>query len=117
MLLGAQKLGLEPAVLARVIGTSTGACWAAGTNNPVRGALPPDRAPPPCERGYDGGFATGLMLKVRAHVFLLSSRVPAAATASRCRRCAGCDEWTAVGVGCCRDSGLFPPLLLCFCRT
>ena len=61
MLLG-QRLGVEPAVLADVIGASTGACWACGVNNPVPGALP--EKSPPCERDYDGGFATALMLKV-----------------------------------------------------
>ncbi|KAI5835633.1 hypothetical protein K523DRAFT_318954 [Schizophyllum commune Tattone D] len=60
MLLG-QKLGLDPAVLAAVIGSSTGSCWSVNVNNPVPGALP-DKAPP-CERKYEGGFATALMLK------------------------------------------------------
>ncbi|KAL1746970.1 NAD binding domain of 6-phosphogluconate dehydrogenase-domain-containing protein [Schizophyllum fasciatum] len=60
MLLG-QKLGLDPAVLAAVIGSSTGSCWSVNVNNPVPGALV-DKAPP-CERGYEGGFATALMLK------------------------------------------------------
>ncbi|KAL1758251.1 6-phosphogluconate dehydrogenase [Schizophyllum commune] len=60
MLLG-QKLGLDPAVLAAVIGSSTGSCWSVNVNNPVPGALP-DMAPP-CERNYEGGFATALMLK------------------------------------------------------
>lgn len=62
MLLG-QKLGLDPAVLASVINSSTGACWASSVNNPVPGALP-DKVPP-CTREYEGGFATALMLKVR----------------------------------------------------
>ncbi|KDQ60615.1 hypothetical protein JAAARDRAFT_151144 [Jaapia argillacea MUCL 33604] len=60
MLLG-QRLGLDPAVLAGVINSSTGACWSSSVNNPVPGALP--EASPPCERDYDGGFATALMLK------------------------------------------------------
>ncbi|KAF7966847.1 hypothetical protein HWV62_36895 [Athelia sp. TMB] len=60
MLLG-QKLGLDPAVLAGVINSSTGGCWASSVNNPVPGALP-EKAPP-CERGFEGGFATALMLK------------------------------------------------------
>lgn len=63
MLLG-QKLGLDPAVLASVINSSTGACWSSSVNNPVPSALP-DKSPP-CERNYDGGFATALMLKVRS---------------------------------------------------
>lgn len=62
MLLG-QKLGLEPAVLAGVINNSTGSCWASSVNNPVPLAVP-DKSPP-CERDYEGGFATSLMLKVR----------------------------------------------------
>ncbi|KAI0080602.1 3-hydroxyisobutyrate dehydrogenase [Panus rudis PR-1116 ss-1] len=60
MLLG-QKLGLEPAVLANVINSSTGACWSCSVNNPVPGALPDKE--PPCTRNYEGGFATSLMLK------------------------------------------------------
>ncbi|THH10994.1 hypothetical protein EW146_g8199 [Bondarzewia mesenterica] len=60
MLLG-QRLGLDPAVLAGVINSSTGACWSSSVNNPVAGSLP-DKSPP-CERDYEGGFATVLMLK------------------------------------------------------
>jgi 3-hydroxyisobutyrate dehydrogenase len=61
MLLG-QRLGLDPTVLASVINNSTGACWSSSVNNPVPGALP--EKSPPCERGFDGGFATELMIKV-----------------------------------------------------
>ncbi|EAU88397.1 3-hydroxyisobutyrate dehydrogenase [Coprinopsis cinerea okayama7 len=60
MLLG-QKLGLDPAVLASVINSSTGSCWSCSVNNPVPSALPGKA--PPCERDYEGGFATALMLK------------------------------------------------------
>ncbi|KIJ60623.1 hypothetical protein HYDPIDRAFT_98323 [Hydnomerulius pinastri MD-312] len=60
MLLG-QKLGLDPVVLAGVINSSTGGCWASSVNNPVPASLP-DKSPP-CERDYEGGFATALMLK------------------------------------------------------
>lgn len=63
MLLG-QKLGLDPAVLAAVINSSTGGCWASSVNNPVPGSLPGKS--PPCERDYQGGFVTALMLKVRS---------------------------------------------------
>jgi len=59
MLLG-QKLGLTPRVLASVINSSTGRCWSSEVNNPVQGAL---EVEPPCERGYEGGFATSLMHK------------------------------------------------------
>jgi 3-hydroxyisobutyrate dehydrogenase len=61
MLLG-QSLGLDPVVLASVINSSTGGCWSSSVNNPVPAALP-DKSPP-CERDYEGGFATNLMLKV-----------------------------------------------------
>jgi 3-hydroxyisobutyrate dehydrogenase len=61
MLLG-QKLGLDPATLAGVINSSTGNCWSSSQNNPVPNSLP--EKSPPCERDYEGGFATALMLKV-----------------------------------------------------
>ncbi|KAF8969876.1 3-hydroxyisobutyrate dehydrogenase [Flammula alnicola] len=60
MLLG-QSLGLDPAILASVINSSTGGCWSSSVNNPVPSALPGKS--PPCERDYNGGFATTLMLK------------------------------------------------------
>ena len=62
MLLG-QRLGLDPVVLASVINSSTGACWSSSVNNPVPGALP-EKSPPPCERDFNDGFATALMIKV-----------------------------------------------------
>lgn len=71
MLLG-QKLGLDPEVLASVINSSTGACWASSVNNPVVGALPDKE--PPCTRDYEGGFATALMLKVSFRSLCTSSR-------------------------------------------
>jgi 3-hydroxyisobutyrate dehydrogenase len=61
MLLG-QEIGLDPAVLAAVINSSTGGCWASSVNNPVPGCLPGKS--PPSERDYQGGFVTALMLKV-----------------------------------------------------
>ncbi|KAJ7582573.1 3-hydroxyisobutyrate dehydrogenase [Mycena floridula] len=60
MLLG-EKLGLDPAVLTSVISNSTGQCWSLSVNNPVPHSLPGKS--PPCERDYEGGFATSLMLK------------------------------------------------------
>ncbi|EIW85379.1 3-hydroxyisobutyrate dehydrogenase [Coniophora puteana RWD-64-598 SS2] len=62
MLLG-ERLGLDAGVLAGVINSSTGACWSCHTNNPVPGALKEKAIEPPCERDYEGGFATALMLK------------------------------------------------------
>ncbi|KAF9792476.1 3-hydroxyisobutyrate dehydrogenase [Thelephora terrestris] len=64
MLLG-QRLGLHPKVLASVINSSTGKCWASEVNNPVKGALevPEGQAGPPAQRRYEGGFAASLMLK------------------------------------------------------
>jgi len=66
MLLG-QKLGLNPRVLASVINSSTGRCWASEINNPVKDAveIPEGQAGPPVQRKYEGGFAASLMLKVR----------------------------------------------------
>ena len=61
MLLG-QKLGLDPAVLTSVISSSTGSCWSISINNPVPSSL--STVSPPCERDYEGGFASSLMLKV-----------------------------------------------------
>lgn len=66
MLLG-QRLGVQPEILADVINSSTGACWSCSVNNPVPSAVPDKH--PPCERDYEGGFATALMLKVRFAVF------------------------------------------------
>ncbi|PPB83905.1 NADP-dependent 3-hydroxyisobutyrate dehydrogenase-like protein [Mycetohabitans endofungorum] len=53
------SLGIDPAVLAGIISTSTGRCWSSDTYNPYPGVLP--NAPAAC--GYSGGFATVLMLK------------------------------------------------------
>ncbi|PBK77656.1 3-hydroxyisobutyrate dehydrogenase [Armillaria solidipes] len=60
MLLG-KRLGLDPVILSSVIGSSTGNCWSMSVNNPVSKALPD--LSPPCDRDYEGGFATSLMLK------------------------------------------------------
>ncbi|KAF8306422.1 hypothetical protein DL93DRAFT_2088625 [Clavulina sp. PMI_390] len=61
MLLGT-SLGLAPDLLAKIINTSTGRSWPSEVNNPVPGALGPEKSPP-CERDYAGGFASKLMLK------------------------------------------------------
>ncbi|MDF0504717.1 3-hydroxyisobutyrate dehydrogenase, partial [Burkholderia cenocepacia] len=58
MALGA-ALGIDPAVLAGIINTSTGRCWSSDAYNPYPGVS--DTAP--AARGYAGGFAANLMLK------------------------------------------------------
>ena len=68
MLLGV-KMGLDARVLREVVGACTGSCWSVGWNNPVKGAggfrgEGEEGMGPPCEREYEGGFATALMLKV-----------------------------------------------------
>ncbi|AJG22584.1 3-hydroxyisobutyrate dehydrogenase [Cupriavidus basilensis] len=58
MALGA-ALGIDPAVLAGIINTSTGRCWSSDSYNPYPGVQPAA----PAARGYVGGFAADLMLK------------------------------------------------------
>ncbi|KAJ1735017.1 hypothetical protein LPJ61_000770 [Coemansia biformis] len=53
------RLGLDPAVLASIINTSSGRCWSSDTANPVPAVIPTA----PSSRGYSGGFKTRLMLK------------------------------------------------------
>lgn len=53
------NLGMDPAVLAGVINTSSGRCWSSDTYNPWPGVM--DGVP--ASRGYTGGFGTALMLK------------------------------------------------------
>jgi len=53
------RLGLEPAMLAKVINTSSGRCWSSDTYNPVPGVL----EGVPASRDYAGGFNTHLMTK------------------------------------------------------
>lgn len=61
----AQRLGLDPRKVADVVNSSTGACWSSRVNNPVPGAIGEEgKGAAPCERDYEGGFATALMLKV-----------------------------------------------------
>ncbi|KAI5124323.1 hypothetical protein M0805_008930 [Coniferiporia weirii] len=75
MLLG-QRLGVKADVLADVIGSATGACWSLSDNNPVPEAVP-DKSPP-SKRGFDGGFATALMLKDMGLALESASRVGSA---------------------------------------
>jgi 3-hydroxyisobutyrate dehydrogenase len=53
------RLGIDPMVLAGIVNTSTGRCWASDTCNPYPGVV----ATAPAGRGYTGGFGTDLMLK------------------------------------------------------
>jgi 3-hydroxyisobutyrate dehydrogenase len=55
----AEKLGLDPQKLFDIASTSSGQCWSLTTYCPVPGPVPSA----PSNRGYAGGFATGLMLK------------------------------------------------------
>ncbi|XP_026809267.1 3-hydroxyisobutyrate dehydrogenase, mitochondrial [Rhopalosiphum maidis] len=54
------KLGVEPKVLASVINTSTGRCWASEINNPVPGAVDKQS---PSNNDYQNGFKADLLLK------------------------------------------------------
>lgn len=53
------KLGMDPKVLAGIINTSSGRCWASEVSNPVPGVMPTA----PASRDYNGGFGVDLMLK------------------------------------------------------
>ncbi|KAJ1747183.1 hypothetical protein LPJ69_006327 [Coemansia sp. RSA 1752] len=53
------RLGLDPAVLASIVNTSSGRCWASDTANPVPGVI----ESAPSTNKYRGGFKTRLMLK------------------------------------------------------
>ena len=53
------RWGLDPKVLADMINSSTGRCWASEVNNPVPGAV----EGAPASRDYDGGFGVSLMKK------------------------------------------------------
>ncbi|MEW2507766.1 3-hydroxyisobutyrate dehydrogenase [Amycolatopsis sp. NPDC047767] len=54
-----RKLGLTDQALFDVASRASGACWALTTNCPVPGPVPTS----PANRAYEGGFASGLMLK------------------------------------------------------
>ena len=58
MALGVQ-LGIDANVLAGIVNTSTGRCWASETCNPYPGVVPTA----PASRNYSGGFGGDLMLK------------------------------------------------------
>lgn len=53
------KLGLEPKLLASILGSATGRCWSVDTYNPCPGVM--DNVP--SSNQYKGGFGTALMTK------------------------------------------------------
>lgn len=53
------KLGIDPAVLAKIVNMSTGRCWSSDTYNPCPGVM--DGVP--SSRNYEGGFGSMLMRK------------------------------------------------------
>jgi 3-hydroxyisobutyrate dehydrogenase len=55
----AEKLGLDPARFFEIASQSSGQCWSLSTYAPWPGVGPTTAA----DRGYEGGFLTGLMLK------------------------------------------------------
>ena len=55
----AEKLGLDAGRFFDIASQSSGQCWSVTTYCPVPGVGPDT----PADHGYDGGFATGMMLK------------------------------------------------------
>jgi 3-hydroxyisobutyrate dehydrogenase len=55
----AEKLGLDPQTFFDISSVSSGQCWSMTSYCPVPGVGPTT----PADNGYQGGFATGLMLK------------------------------------------------------
>jgi len=53
------SLGLDPKLLASIMGSATGRCWSVDTYNPCPGVLPNV----PSSNEYKGGFGTALMTK------------------------------------------------------
>ena len=53
------RLGLEPKLLANIMGSATGRCWPVDTYNPCPGVFPNV----PSSNQYKGGFGTALMTK------------------------------------------------------
>jgi len=53
------SLGLDPKLLASILGSATGRCWSVDTYNPCPGVLPNV----PSSNDYKGGFGTSLMTK------------------------------------------------------
>lgn len=53
------NLGLDPKLLAKILGSATGRCWSVDTYNPVPGVM----ENVPSSNHYQGGFGTALMTK------------------------------------------------------
>lgn len=53
------SLGLDPKLLAGILGSATGRCWSVDTYNPCPGVMPNV----PSSNNYKGGFGTALMTK------------------------------------------------------
>lgn len=56
-----EALGVDPALLANVLNTSTAKCWSCEVNNPHPDVAAETGAP--ASKDYEGGFGTKLMLK------------------------------------------------------
>ncbi|XP_051153231.1 3-hydroxyisobutyrate dehydrogenase, mitochondrial [Leptopilina boulardi] len=54
-----QKLGLDSKILAEIVNSSSGRCWASEVYNPVPGLIPNV----PSSNNYQGGFGSALMVK------------------------------------------------------
>ena len=53
------RMGMDPKMLAGILNTSTGRCWATDTYNPVPGVIPGV----PSSKDYEGGFSLALITK------------------------------------------------------
>ncbi|RKP33321.1 6-phosphogluconate dehydrogenase, partial [Dimargaris cristalligena] len=54
-----QKLGMDPTLLASILNTSSGRCWASEISNPCPDVITTS----PASNQYDGGFGVTLMAK------------------------------------------------------
>jgi 3-hydroxyisobutyrate dehydrogenase len=72
----AEKLGLDPVKFFEISSQSSGQCWSLTSYCPWPGAVPTA----PANRGYEGGFATAMMLKDLKLAQDAAAKVGAAAT-------------------------------------
>lgn len=66
-----EKLGMDPKILANIVSTSTGSCWANNVYNPRPGVI----EGVPSSKNYDGGFMVSLMRKDLGIVLESASKV------------------------------------------